>query len=58
LAIYSYKCVSCGTYKDIIRGISEPEDSYECDNCSSNLTRVYDIPGVRFNGNGFYSTDK
>ena len=58
MAIYTYKCNDCNISVDVSRGIAEPEKSYECSSCGSILFRVYQAPGVAFNGSGFYSTDK
>lgn len=30
---YSYECRSCGTTKDIVRGIKEDEVKPKCENC-------------------------
>lgn len=58
MAIYSYQCPDCGKAFDKTRSISDPEPTYECDGCGSVLFRLYNAPGVTFNGSGFYSTDK
>jgi putative FmdB family regulatory protein len=58
MAIYAYKCTDCNVTVDITRGISEPESAYECSDCGSVLFRVFQAPEVKFNGSGFYSTDK
>jgi putative FmdB family regulatory protein len=58
MAIYSYSCSNCSITQDMVRGISEPEPKYECEVCGSVMLRIYNVPGVTFNGSGFYSTDK
>lgn len=58
MATYTYECPDCHIQQDIIRGISEAESEYICNNCLSILFRVYNSPGVRFTGSGFYTTDK
>lgn len=58
MAIYSYSCPDCNTVQDRVRSISEPEPSYKCEACGSILFRLYNSPGIQFNGSGFYSTDK
>ena len=58
MAIYTYECPDCHIQQDVIRGISEAEKSYLCEQCNSMLFRVYSSPAVQFNGSGFYSTDK
>lgn len=61
MAVYTYKCKNseCGIRVEKVRGISEPEPTYICDECSEVLARVYDsAPSIQFNGSGFYSKDK
>jgi predicted nucleic acid-binding Zn ribbon protein len=39
------------------RSMSEADPGYTCDDCNSNLVRVYTPVGAAFNGSGFYVTD-
>lgn len=58
MAIYSYQCPDCDTTVDVVRSINEKETKQECGTCGSILMRLYNAPGITFNGSGFYSTDK
>jgi putative FmdB family regulatory protein len=58
MAMYEYQCKQCGITVIVSRGINDPEEKNDCDNCNIPLTRVYSSIGVTFNGGGFYSTDK
>lgn len=52
---YDYKCSSCGSTIEFERGIGEDREP-SC--CSNTMTRIWNsVPGVMFNGSGFYSTD-
>lgn len=54
---YEYRCGVCDANVFIYRGISDPEQSYQCNTCNTELKRVYSNVGVTFNGSGFYRTD-
>lgn len=58
MALYSYRCSTCSIIKDYVRGINDPEPQYSCEECGGEMSRVYQAPGVKFNGSGFYTTDK
>ena len=58
MAVYEYRCGDCNAPYVKVRGITEPEPEYFCDNCNKKLVRIYSSVGVTFNGGGFYSTDK
>ncbi len=53
---YTYDC-DCGQVIDVRHSIHE-EPVLECDNCGGLMRRVFTAPAVKFNGSGFYSTDK
>jgi putative FmdB family regulatory protein len=57
MPIYEYACGVCESKSDIIRGFSDPEGNYECQQCRVPLKRLYSNVGVTFNGSGFYRTD-
>jgi putative FmdB family regulatory protein len=57
MALYEYKCKTCGLSKTVVRSISDKESLPQCQSCKIPLTRVYSPIGVAFNGGGFYSTD-
>lgn len=53
---YVYKCV-CDYMVEIEHSMNtDPE--IVCDLCQSQMQRKLSTPSVRFNGAGFYSTDK
>lgn len=58
MAIYDYKCKSCGASVSIARGIADKEEVPICSACKIPYNRVYSNIGVAFKGGGFYSTDK
>jgi putative FmdB family regulatory protein len=54
---YDYKCDGCNTTHSVERAMSEAEVLPICTSCQKNMTRVWAVGGVSFNGSGFYSTD-
>jgi len=56
--IYEYECPGCGDVRQIERKMSEPEDTYICDNCHSQFRRKWSAPSITFSGPGFYVNDK
>ena len=62
MATYQYECIndscpSAGDYHYIERSVHEAEPEYQCVCCSTPLVRIYNVPAVKFNASGFYSTD-
>jgi putative FmdB family regulatory protein len=57
MPIYEYECPNCNVKSTFVRGISEIDPGHKCDACNLDLTRVYSLGAVTFNGGGFYSTD-
>jgi putative FmdB family regulatory protein len=57
MPVYEYECPNCNVKSTFVRGISEIDPGYKCDACNLDLTRVYSLGAVTFNGGGFYSTD-
>ena len=55
--IYEYECPGCGDVRQIERKMTDPEDTYICDNCHSQFKRKWNAPSITFSGPGFYSTD-
>jgi putative FmdB family regulatory protein len=53
---YEYKCRECNVHFEIVRSISETS-TVMCDSCGTASERVYSVPGISFNGSGFYVTD-
>ena len=58
MPLYEYKCAS-GHIRKEIRSIhaEEPAD-IKCAECGEPMRQVVGGVGIRFNGSGFYSTDK
>ena len=54
---YTYECPGCGDVRDIERKINDPEETYICTQCHCQFVRKWDVPGIVFNGPGFYKTD-
>jgi putative FmdB family regulatory protein len=57
MPIYEYECPNCNVKSTFVRGISDLDPGYKCDACNLELTRVYSLGAVTFNGGGFYSTE-
>lgn len=56
MATYEYECPGDGEIITVMRPMDEEPREYDCPVCGSTLRRVYSVPGVQFNGTGFYST--
>ena len=54
---YSYMCSGCGHKTTVVRAFGD-EEVADCPNCWTRLRRLFSPPGIKFNGSGFYSTDK
>ena len=52
---YDYKCEVCGGQQEVERSIHAEADNPIC--CQAVMTRLFNVPPVRFEGPGFYSTD-
>jgi len=50
---YDFKCDTCGTIMELQDPAPPP-----CGACGYTMTRIWTVPGIKFNGTGFYSTDK
>ena len=53
---YDYKCDTCGTMQTLERSIHAEASEPVCSTCNKSMYRVYSVPGLKFNGSGFYST--
>jgi len=55
---YTYKCNKCQTVTNTSHRMTEDPEirCYVCDQLMSRI--VISVGGIRFNGQGFYSTDK
>lgn len=56
MASYEYECDDDSFKVTIQRGMTEKEIIPMCDICNQPMRRRYNVPGVKFNGTGFYST--
>ena len=55
---YSYKCGECLDLYTEVRGMNDEPKVKECEQCRKPLLRVYEVRGISFKGDGFYSIDK
>jgi putative FmdB family regulatory protein len=55
---YEYKCKDCETSKSDVRSINDPEPEIICEECGKNMSKIFNLGAVTFNGSGFYRTDK
>jgi putative FmdB family regulatory protein len=59
MATYDYKCQVCEIVESVKRNIMESDPGYNCSECGLKLLRLFASSfSVKFNGSGFYSTDK
>lgn len=56
---YQYKCKKCGKYFEMVISInSVATTEIKCPDCnSSEVSRQWNTPALKFNGTGFYQTD-
>lgn len=52
---YEYRCDDCRALYVLSRNVNERDDNVECV-CGSEARRIYNVPAIKFNGTGFYST--
>lgn len=59
MPVYEYKCSEDEAHAllSVTRSISDEDPGYECEECSSAMTRHFSSFGIQFKGNGFYKTD-
>jgi predicted nucleic acid-binding Zn ribbon protein len=55
---YDYKCNTCEQTITIAAGIEEEVETPICVKCKEGMARDYNFRSFKFNGKGFYSTDK
>ena len=55
---YLFECLACRMVVSQIRSVSQRDDSIKCPKCEMIMFRRLDFAGTKFNGDGFYSTDK
>lgn len=58
MPVYEYKCPTCQEKHTQVHGMNEGPSKTKCDNCQSDLVRVFTFGAIAFNGDGFYSNDK
>jgi len=56
MARYDYHCSKCGAYREIERSIKSAETIVVC-KCHYIMTRVWSVPNIKFNGEGWQSND-
>jgi len=52
---YEYRCNECLTLQVLSRHVDDRDEEVICV-CGEQMNRVYNTPGIKFNGPGFYST--
>ena len=57
MATYEYECPGCGDVREIERKITDPEETYICDNCHSQFNRKWTATPTIFKSTGFYSVE-
>lgn len=57
MPIYFYKCPS-GHSAQLSRRIEDRDEPVACEACRSEMKRNLDFGAIKFNGKGFYRTDK
>lgn len=58
MPIYSYKCNKCLKVYSETRGMYEDSKMGNCTDCKVPVIRLYEVRGISFKGDGFYSNDK
>jgi putative FmdB family regulatory protein len=56
MPVYDYAC-ECGNKRTQTVSIEVKDFKAICD-CGKEMKRVYAAPNIKFNGSGFYTTDK
>ena len=54
--IYDYRCNTCKSELSVERSIHAEANAPICFDCHTPMDRVYGLGGIKFTGNGFYST--
>ena len=56
---YSYKCSENPEHRFTeVRGMDEEQRIAECIECKKPVVRLFEVRGISFKGDGFYSNDK
>lgn len=57
MATYEFYCKTCTQTVSVTAPIGEAQRP-KCLKCQADMTRDYGIGAIKFNGTGYYSTDK
>lgn len=57
MPVYDYVCDKCGVTRTETVSIKVDDFKAVCA-CGTVMRKVYGAPQIKFNGNGFYTTDK
>lgn len=57
MPVYDYRCDKCNIKRTQSISITETDFKAIC-NCGELMKRIYTSPAIKFNGTGFYTTDK
>jgi len=49
---YEYVCDNCGNRITIMRSFDEPDQDYDCPECGTTLTRIWNTSGPSFKARG------
>ena len=60
MPVYEYRCSVDESHAllQVTRSISESDPGYQCEECESDMARVFSSFGIQFKGSGFYKTDQ
>ena len=57
MPVYDFQCIPCNTTIELQASMKQPLEIPYCSSCNKEMARQYTVPGLIFNGAGFYSTD-
>ena len=58
MPLYQYQCTKCPDIVEVPQSIENRDQFPTCVKCTSPMRRVLIAPQIKFQGPGFYSTDK
>lgn len=53
---YEYKCKECHNKFEVKQSMQDPEIT-NCPKCNGKVSKIMNIGGIAFKGNGFYAND-
>jgi len=56
MPMYTFVCPECGNKQTVLRKMGEYEEVI-CERCGAFMEREYGSFGIKFNADGFYSTE-